>query len=33
MRKNGLYDVFRVIYVMDFNSGSCQKPDNNNLVN
>lgn len=32
-RKNGLYDMFGVIYVMVFNSGSWQKPDNNNLVN
>lgn len=33
MRKNGWYDTFCVIYVMYFNSGSWQKPDNNNLVN
>lgn len=32
-RKNGSYDVFCVIYVMYFNSGSWQEPDNNNLVN
>lgn len=33
MRKNGLYDPLCVIYVMCFNSGSWQKPDNSNLVN